>query len=366
MRERFIHLQFTLDIIKRLKHSVMSFQRQGKQYSDDMRLTVINKHKNGLGSKKIAKELDMPLSSVKTILQKYKKNRQTMIAPRYGRPRVTNEYDDREIRREVMKNRRVSAETLQRSFLTLYDKEISLETFRRRIRDWGLNGRVTIKKPFISKANREKRLKFALEHQFLTSDDWMRLLFTDESPFNLHGSNRKVYLWRRPGEEFKDECLAPTFKSGHDSVMVWGAINYNGVGTLRFCEGTMNSCDCIDLLLDELPNNCAQLELPVDFIFQQDNALIQNAKKVLNFLDENAVTTLEHPPQSPELNPIEHVWALIGLRIRDCPPTSKEGLKRRIYRLWDEIPLDFIQKLIKSMPNRLADVIAAKGGSTKY
>ncbi|KAF0736821.1 hypothetical protein Ae201684_006978 [Aphanomyces euteiches] len=265
-----------------------------------------------------------------------------------------------------MKNRRVSAETLQRSFLTLYDKEISLETFRRRIRDWGLNGRVTIKKPFISKANREKRLKFALEHQFLTSDDWMRLLFTDESPFNLHGSNRKVYLWRRPGEEFKDECLAPTFKSGHDSVMVWGAINYNGVGTLRFCEGTMNSCDCIDLLLDELPNNCAQLELPVDFIFQQDNALIQNAKKVLNFLDENAVTTLEHPPQSPELNPIEHVWALIGLRIRDCPPTSKEGLKRRIYRLWDEIPLDFIQKLIKSMPNRLADVIAAKGGSTKY
>ncbi|KAF0742617.1 hypothetical protein Ae201684_002515 [Aphanomyces euteiches] len=78
-----------------------------------------------------------------------------MIAPRSVRPRVTNEYDDREIRREVMKNRRVSAETLQRSFLTLYDKEISLETFRRRIREWGLNGRVAIKKPFISKANRE-------------------------------------------------------------------------------------------------------------------------------------------------------------------------------------------------------------------
>ncbi|KAF0744483.1 hypothetical protein Ae201684_000959 [Aphanomyces euteiches] len=173
MRERFIHLQFTLDIIKRLKHSVMSSQRQGKQYSDDMRLTVINKHKNGLGGKKIAKEVDMPLSSVKTILQKYKKNRQTMIAPRFGRPRVTNEYDDREIRREVMKNRRV---------------KISLETFRRRIRDWGLNGRVAIKKPFISKANREKRLKFALEHQLWTSDDWKRFLLTDESPFNLHGS----------------------------------------------------------------------------------------------------------------------------------------------------------------------------------
>ncbi|KAF0729516.1 hypothetical protein Ae201684P_001321 [Aphanomyces euteiches] len=147
----------------------MSSQRQGKQYSDDMRLTVINKHKNGLGNKKIAKELDMPLSSVKTILRKLKK-RQTMIAPKSGRPRVTNEYDDREIRREVMTNGRVSAETLQRLFLTLYDKEILLETFRRRIREWGLNGRVAIKKSFISKDNREKRLNFALGHQLWISE----------------------------------------------------------------------------------------------------------------------------------------------------------------------------------------------------
>ncbi|KAF0730122.1 hypothetical protein Ae201684_012417 [Aphanomyces euteiches] len=125
-----------------------------------------------------------------------------------------------------MKNRQISAATLRESFKIFYENDIPEETYRRQALPYRAN-----------------RLRFAIQHQFWSIGDWKKVLFTDESPFNLSGSNRRIYVWRKPGEEFIGECLVPNLKSGRKSVVAWGAINYNGVGTLRFCEGTMKSGD---------------------------------------------------------------------------------------------------------------------------
>ncbi|KAH9127135.1 hypothetical protein AeMF1_002525 [Aphanomyces euteiches] len=128
----------------------------------------------------------------------------------------------------------------------------------------------------------------------------------------------------------------------------------------------MKSEDYKCLLEDELGDNAAKLGLPLDFVFQHDNAPIHKAALVSKFLDENMIEALDHPPQSPDLNPIEHVWEFISRRLRELPATSVESLKARIMTIWDQIPQDYIQKLILSMPKRMEDVIPAKGGSTKY
>jgi transposase len=41
----------------------------------------------------------------------------------------------------------------------------------------------------------------------------------------------------------------------------------------------------------------------------QDNASIHTAKKVKQFFEENAIPLLDWAPYSPDINPIEHVWA---------------------------------------------------------
>ncbi|KAF0736227.1 hypothetical protein Ae201684P_006798 [Aphanomyces euteiches] len=148
--------------------------------------------------------------------------------------------------------------------------------------------------------------------------------------------------------------------------MVWGAINFNGVGALRFCDGKMKSEDYKCLLDDELGDNAAKFGLPLDFVFQLDKAPIHKTALVSKFLDENMIETLDHPPQGPDLNPIKHVWEFISRRLRELHATSVESLKARIMTIWDQIPQDYIQKLILSMPKRMEDVILAKGGSTKY
>ena len=47
-------------------------------------------------------------------------------------------------------------------------------------------------------------------------------------------------------------------------------------------------------------------------------------------------------------------------------PKSVENLKRKVKNAWRSIPLEYIQKLVESMPRRIQACIAAEGGATKY
>ena len=44
--------------------------------------------------------------------------------------------------------------------------------------------------------------------------------------------SRVVWVWRRPGERYDEKCLAPTFKSGRQSLMIWGCMAYGRLGPL--------------------------------------------------------------------------------------------------------------------------------------
>ncbi|KAH9083242.1 hypothetical protein LEN26_021043 [Aphanomyces euteiches] len=307
-----------------------------REYSDDLKQVIIRHHLECKSYAKIAEIVLIPRSSVQYIVEKFKTLGMFSNVPRPGRPRLTTESLDRVIIREAKKDRRARAETIADGLDVYYDTQVSPETVRRQIRETGMNGRATIKKPYLSKANKKRRLDFAREYHLLPASYWEKVVFTDESPFNLHGSSGRIYVWRKPGEKYLDQCLAPTFKSGRDSVMM-------GKSILK-----------VKLGLDE------------HFIFQQDNAPIHKARIIDSFFDDNAIETLPHPPQSPDLNPIEHLWELIGRKLSKKPANSIQNLKTKIEAIWNQIPVEYVQKLIMTMPKRLDMVIANRGGHTKY
>ncbi len=70
--------------------------------------------------------------------------------------------------------------------------------------------------------------------------------------------------------------------------------------------------------------------------------------------------------QSPDLNPIEHVWCYIKLLLKNFQAKNIDELKEEILRIWNNIPLDFIQKLIDSIHRRAYDVFKNNGGHSKY
>jgi len=101
-------------------------------------------------------------------------------------------------------------------------------TIRNRLHDFGLFGRRR-KKPLLTKKHKKARLQWAKEHRHWSISDWAKVLWTDESSFQLF-SGAEQYVWRRSGEEFKEEKLAPTVKHGGGSLMVWGCFHHSGVG----------------------------------------------------------------------------------------------------------------------------------------
>uniref|UniRef100_A0A914X566 Transposase Tc1-like domain-containing protein n=1 Tax=Plectus sambesii TaxID=2011161 RepID=A0A914X566_9BILA len=87
------------------------------------------------------------------------------------------ERTDRKLFVESKKNpKRAASEVLP----TAGVPEISDSTIQRRLRDKGLYGRVAVHKPYVSKTNMEKRIKFTREHLQWTTEDWKEVLWTED------------------------------------------------------------------------------------------------------------------------------------------------------------------------------------------
>ena len=74
------------------------------------------------------------------------------------------------------------------------------------------------------------------------------------------------------------------------------------------------------------------------------------------------------PPRSPDCNPIEHLWDELGRAISsmDNPPQNLDELCQALLGKWAQIPVQCLRRLVASMPRRLAAIIGARGGNTRY
>ena len=195
---------------------------------------------------------------------------------------------------------------------------------------------------------------------------WHDVLFTDESKYNIYGSDGRTRVWRRPNTAYDPKNTIKSVKHGGGNVLVWGCIGGKGVGNLEIIDGIMDHRVYIDILKRNLRPSVTKIELTDKYYFQQDNDPKHMAHNTRMYLAYNTPHMLNTPPQSPDLNPIEQVWAYLEKNIRKHHISSRQTLIDALKEEWEKLDVNFLKKIVESMPKRLKAVIDNKGYPTKY
>jgi transposase len=297
--------------------------------------------------------------------------------PRSGRKRKLSERGVRHLKQLALRHRFMSGESLSKELVSSGEVKVSSKTVRRRLIENNIFARVSKRKPLLSEKNLKARKQFADHHISWSEGEWSKVVWSDESRFEIFGNDkRKKIVNRRVGEEYKLECLTPTVKKGGGGINVWGCFSSKGVGVLHLIKGNDRG------IMDQhvYKHLFTHVAMPAakrlhgnysDFIFQQDNDPKHCAKSLKDLyarLETQGFKQLQWPSQSPDLNPIEHLWDELDRRIRARTerPTNKENLFTILKEEWSKITPETCKNLVDSMPRRLHSVKKNHGGHTKY
>ncbi|GFX47192.1 transposable element Tcb2 transposase [Trichonephila clavipes] len=156
--------------------------------------------------------------------------------------------------------------------------------------------------------HRAARRSWAAEHRDWEQRDWSQGLFTDESRFSLECDTRRVLVRRDRGTR-------------NNPAFVRERSQYRRAG------------------------------------WMDDNARPQRARLVENMLEAETIQRMEWPECSPDLNPIEHVWDMLGRRIaaRQRPPATVRDMEIALLEKWNSIPQSLIDNLHNLIDLHLID-----------
>src|SRR6218665_304998 len=183
-------------------------------------------HKEKMPIRVIAKKAKMAHSTVVATVKRMIDQLNFKSRHRCGRPRVATKRVDIAIVKTAKFSHKASSSVIRSRLPDSQDKNPSNRTIRRRLFDVGLRSYRSARKPKLSLKNIKDRMTFCHKYKLWTSDQWERVMFSDER--TLTQSYSLCRHVRRPAKQrYNPKYVIPTVKQA-PKVMVWGAVA--GVG----------------------------------------------------------------------------------------------------------------------------------------
>lgn len=306
-----------------------------------------------LSFRQIAKRVKCTDKTAARVIQKYRETGAVSDRHHTGRPSIMNQQSLRRLDRIISKHTSYTSTALADEMMSSTGVRISPRTIRR-ARTTALSRHPVHERVVKALKPRDitRRLAFANAH---VNDDFHHVVFSDEKLFVLSKTGTVHYIKKGepiPTREVDDPKA---------SLMIWGGVWWSNKTSLHTCSKTINAPYYTNILATHL---LPSMPTSSRYLFQHDNATPHIARHTQAWLAAFAVNVLPNwPPNSPELNPIEHVWSWMAAYVNNKRPRNRTEMKRYIRLAWQQIPQKVIQAYISNLPALMQRVISANGDS---
>jgi hypothetical protein len=312
-------------------------------------------HKGIVDTKTLCNRTGLCRSQVWTVRNLIKNRKSLDFKRKSGRPSKLNEVDRRRATQLAAYHREWSALKISKVVNLRGETSVSPRTIQRHLKKCGFFKLLPTIKPMLTKLMKLKRVRWC--HEMIRREiDWKKVVFSDESMFQLFRHGKA--LWGKKRQKRARPKHPPQF-------MVWGGISYRGNTCLKVINGSVKKEDYMQIMDECLLENSNCL-YPDGWIYQQDNAPPHVAVLTKEWFVENQVDVLDWPPGSPDLNPIEMIWAIMKQKLDNIMCSNLDEWKAEVMKVWDELKAETITSLIESMEWRLRECIRVKGETIVY
>lgn len=243
---------------------------------------------------------------------------------------------------------------------------MSHETVRKIAVDAGLVPHRLKKSITLLPIDKVRRLDFARKYKH---QDWSKLIATDEKSFLMHPTlNRQNDVcW-----DTRDRVPEPVNKKREKGINIWAAIGVEGPLALQVVPPRCDSKQYVELI-KRATRQIRQHRKSTGRLFLQDGAAIHRSAFTQEWFENTYrrnngayIPASDWPARSPDLNPIQNLWAWMDGEIKRREPSNLKELQALIENLfWNESHA-LCKNLILSMPNRMDEVVKMDGDKTRY
>jgi len=327
---------------------------------------AISLFKQGKSIREVSGALHISISSAGRIKRR---NKEDLPMPKFGRPYKVSKVTRRHIAREFDIGTLRTLKEGQREVELIEGIHVDERSIRKYLKTEHLETYLKQRMPDLTDDQKKARYNFAKKHLHWTCEDWKKVMFSDEVTFSRIDDRVSRHYYKRPEEKtLRPHHMKRAKQGGGGRMMVWGCVTYYGVGDASWIQGRINSEAYIEILHDYVFSSRDWYNIdPANFIFQHDNSSVHTAYIVRNYIRKSKIPIMEWPPNSPDLNIIETIWAYIKDRLYKYPKDAKDlnELWDRVQDIWAATPKDFIERLYKSMPAKMKAVVKSKGDHIK-
>lgn len=361
--------------------------------SDEKRWQVISAWKQGQGIRGVARSVGVSPTTVQRWVDRYKSTSSVKAVKPRGRKRILDGPVAAEAMELLLGEEHGHSDSIAQHLVIkgTTPHKVSKTTLIRAVRRAGVAQGKPLKvvrgrpRKQLTVATRQKRLDFAMANK---TRSWATTMFSDRKKFQFYYPGSRVYpvRWVRKGE------VATAAAVNHaQTVNIYAGITKYGVTACHLVAGTSKhktefknkkGAAAKNITAAEYQHVLKSTLLPEgtriftaqglsNWTFQQDNdPTHRSAKATIQAWNAEHYSSLSllgnWPPNSPDLNPIENVWAWVDAKVNALGCKTFDEYRQAVLEHFKKLPKTFITNLYKSLPKRMAKVIELGGNKTKY